>query len=95
MHAASSSPTPEQWIRDRFISLAEEIGKPGIFSHDDGLNQPISSAGVDSLEFVEIIMELEDQFGIEIGDEQLHPAITFAQLLAIVAEAGSCSIEQA
>lgn len=95
MPAASSSPSPEQWIQDRFIALAEEMGKPGLFSHDEDLNSPIASAGVDSLEFVEIVMELEEQFGIEIGDEQLHPGVTFAELFKIVAEAGSCSIGQA
>ncbi|MCT0208714.1 phosphopantetheine-binding protein [Synechococcus sp. CS-1332] len=87
MSATSSSPTPEQWIRDRFISLAEEMGEPGLFSHDDDLSSPISSAGVDSLEFLEIVMELEEEYGIEIGDEQLHPAITFAELFDIVAKA--------
>jgi acyl carrier protein len=95
MTAASSSPTPEQWIQDRFISLAEEMGKPGLFSHEDELNSPIASAGVDSLEFVEIVMELEEQYGIEIGDEQLHPSVTFSELFKIVAQAGSRSIEQA
>lgn len=89
MPAASSSPAPEQWIRDRFISLAEEMGRPGLFSHDDDLSSPISSVGVDSLEFVEIIMELEEEYGIEIGDEQLHPAVTFAELFNIVAESRS------
>jgi len=94
MTAAPSSPAPEQWIRDRFISLAEEMGKPGLFSHDDELNSPIASAGVDSLEFVEIVMELEEEYGIEISDEQLHPAVTFAELFSIVAKARPRSIHE-
>ena len=42
--------------------------------------------GADSLDFVELVMELEEEFDIEIGDDKLEEIETVAELIDIIVE---------
>ena len=44
----------------------------------------IQDIGADSLDVVEIIMELEEEFGIDITDEEAEKVSTVADLVALV-----------
>jgi acyl carrier protein len=61
---------------DRFIDLLREylpLAGPGGLDASTGLDQ----LGLDSLNTVEILIRLEDEFGVQIPDEELNAA-TFA-----------------
>ena len=45
---------------------------------------PLADLGVDSLEFYETIMILEDKFGITIDDSELHSSVTLEQIFVMV-----------
>ena len=45
---------------------------------------PLAELGVDSLEFFEVTMILEDKYDIIIPDTQLHSSITLKEILAVV-----------
>lgn len=44
----------------------------------------VDDLGADSLDSVEIVMELEDQFGIEINDDELDEIRTVGQLVKAI-----------
>jgi acyl carrier protein len=44
----------------------------------------LAELGVDSLDFVEIIMAVEEEFNIEVSDEKAEQIKTVADLVAIV-----------
>lgn len=44
----------------------------------------ITDLGLDSLDFVELVMETEDEFGVEIPDDEADQAKTFGQLADLV-----------
>jgi len=59
------------------IGLRHEELKPGT---------ELAALGVDSLDVVEVVMELEDAFDIEIQDEELHDVNTIQDLIHVVNE---------
>lgn len=44
----------------------------------------LDSLGVDSLDRVEIVMDLEDEFSIEVSDEEMANLVTVADLINLV-----------
>lgn len=70
-------------IRERVATCVEEV--VGFESKDlqDG-TEFIKDLGIDSLECVELIMGVEDEFDLRIEDEQAEKVITFGQLVAFV-----------
>ncbi len=40
--------------------------------------------GADSLDHIEVLMELEDEFGIQISDEEAEPVRTVAEIVRLV-----------
>lgn len=44
----------------------------------------LDSLGVDSLDRVEIVMDLEDEFNIEVSDEEMASLVTVADLIILV-----------
>lgn len=53
------------------------------FSDSNDMDDPVLDH-VDSLEFVEIVMDLEDEFNIEISDAETEAIETFNQLKTLV-----------
>lgn len=49
----------------------------------------INDLGADSLDTVELCMDLEAEFGIEISDEALENAQTFGDWVALIRAAGA------
>lgn len=47
-------------------------------------NATFDNLGLDSLDFVEVVMEVEETFGIEISDEELEPVRTLGDFVKIV-----------
>jgi acyl carrier protein len=50
--------------------------------HDD--THLVNDCGADSLDLVEIVMELEEEFDIEIPDAKAEGAVTVGQAVALV-----------
>lgn len=69
-------------IRKEIVTvIAEQLNKPVTsISNDDSLEK----LGADSLDRVEIIMKLEEQFGIEISDEEAEKVHTIGQVVDYV-----------
>ena len=62
--------------------IAEHLGLV-----EDGLKDDahiLDDLGADSLDTVELVMSLEEEFGIEIPDQQMDDIGTVAQAIAIV-----------
>ncbi len=65
-------------IRKEFKKLLRE-------DHPDDFDKiPLVELGIDSLEFYETLMILEDEHGIVIPDTELHSSITLEEILAMV-----------
>lgn len=45
---------------------------------------PIAAIGLDSLELLDLIMKIEDEFGIEIAIEDVDKNITISQLAKLI-----------
>lgn len=44
----------------------------------------INDLGADSLDTIELVMAVEEEFGIEIGDAEWESAVTFGNAVALV-----------
>ncbi len=71
-------------IRQEALSIiAEQLSKPVTALHDD---DTLEKLGADSLDRIEIIMKLEEHFGIEISDEQAEKIHNIGQVIDYVAQ---------
>jgi acyl carrier protein len=70
-------------IRDRVATLIEQICQPEIpkFSNPDG---PLVGAEFDSLDFASLLMAVEDEFGISIGEDDVSEIGTLNGLIAFI-----------
>jgi acyl carrier protein len=74
------------WFRDRLALWADLL--PESIDFD---SSTMSDLGIDSLELVELIMELEEQFGVTIPDEAAENFTTIADVIRyIVAHRDDC-----
>ena len=67
-------------------SIAEQLGVP----EADVSNEKafVADLGADSLDTVELVMALEDEFGIEIPDEEAEKIKTVGDAVRFIEEAG-------
>jgi acyl carrier protein len=63
--------------------IAEQLSKP---KHDIDENLSFDALGMDSLDRVEVVMKIEEQFGIEMNDERIDTISTVRELIAYVEE---------
>jgi acyl carrier protein len=64
-------------MNDKIKSIIAEI--TGITVDDE---TPLADQGIDSLDAVEIALELEEEFGIEISDDELWETVSDTATLA-------------
>ena len=62
--------------------IAEQIGVDVEGVTDE--KRRVADLGFDSLDDIEVLMALEDEFGIAIADEEAEPCETVAQIVALV-----------
>lgn len=67
----------------RIIQLVERVGKLDALNADDDFY----AAGVDSMDAMSLVMDLENEFGVAVPDEQFVAARTPRALAALVASA--------
>jgi acyl carrier protein len=62
------------------------LGKRGVAeaSQPDVLAMSLSSLGLDSLDFMELLNEIEEEFGVCIEDDTLTFSTTVAELMAFI-----------
>jgi len=60
----------------------------GVPASDVLPNVKLTELGADSLDYIELAMEIEDEFGIEIGDDAIAEAATVGQWIEIVERLG-------
>lgn len=71
-------------IHDAVLSIvAEQLAKS---KNEINENALFDSLGMDSLDRVEVIMKLEEQFAIEMNDERVDAICTVHELIAYVEE---------
>jgi acyl carrier protein len=63
--------------------VAEQLSKP---QHEIDANVHFDKLGMDSLDRVEVVMKIEEQFGIEMNDERIDSICTVNELVAYVEE---------
>lgn len=70
-------------IQDRVLRIvATQSGMAtGAVSRDTNI---FTDLGYDSLDFLELLMELEDEFGIELADEDCEKCRTAGDFIALV-----------
>ena len=55
-----------------------------VSSQSDLLPQSLSALGLDSLDFMELLNEIEEEFGVRIEDDTVSASTTVAELIAFV-----------
>lgn len=71
-------------ITDAIVTIvAEQLSKP---KHEIDENVHFDKLGMDSLDRVEIVMKIEEHFGIEMNDERIDTICTVRELIAYVEE---------
>lgn len=63
--------------------ISEQVGLRGEDIKDD---LPLAELGVDSLDFVEMVMDAEDYFDISITDEEAEKLTTLAEVVECIAK---------
>lgn len=59
--------------------VAEQMGRP--LDHIELRTNIITDLGADSLDQIELVMAIEDEFGIELVDEEIQDFYTVQQML--------------
>jgi acyl carrier protein len=81
VHVVAITPEPFDPLRDRVGKvLTDQLGVDGPI----GLDATKESLGIDSLDEVEIVMALEDEFNIQLADEQVERVVNVADLVNLV-----------
>ena len=72
----------EQQIFDRIVTIIQERqGEDFVVAENLSLKDDLDADSVDLMEFV---LTIEDEFGIEIGDEEIDNLQSVADVLAII-----------
>ena len=72
----------EQQIFDRIVTIIQERqGEDFVVTENLSLKDDLDADSVDLMEFV---LTIEDEFGIEIGDEEIDNLNSVADVLAII-----------
>lgn len=72
----------EQEIFDRIVTIIQERqGEDFVVTENLSLKDDLNADSVDLMEFV---LTVEDEFGIEIGDEEIDNLQSVADILAII-----------
>lgn len=72
----------EQQIFDRIVTIIQERqGEDFVVTENLSLKDDLNADSVDLMEFV---LTVEDEFGIEIGDEEIDNLQSVADVLAII-----------
>lgn len=72
----------EQQIFDRIVTIIQECqGEDFVVTENLSLKDDLDADSVDLMEFV---LTVEDEFGIEIGDEEIDNLQSVADVLAII-----------
>ena len=72
----------EQAIFDRIVTIIQERqGEDFVVTENLSLKDDLDADSVDLMEFV---LTIEDEFGIEIGDEEIDNLQSVADVLAII-----------
>ncbi len=72
----------EQQIFDRIVTIIQERqGEDFVVTENLSLKDDLDADSVDLMEF---ILTIEDEFGIEIGDEEIDNLNSVADVLAII-----------
>ena len=72
----------EQQIFDRIVTIIQERqGEDFVVTENLSLKDDLNADSVDLMEF---ILTVEDEFGIEIGDEEIDNLQSVADVLAII-----------
>ncbi|MFN8131227.1 MAG: acyl carrier protein [Solirubrobacteraceae bacterium] len=74
----------EQQVLERVRSELEAIKVPG--AAEATMNTTWDDLEVDSLDLVELVRALEDEYGIEISDERLKPIASVGDAVRLVLE---------
>lgn len=70
---------------DTFSKIADIVAeKLGIDKKRITINSTMTELGADSLDLVEIIMKLEENFGLEIGDEDAEHMSTMKEVVEYI-----------
>lgn len=76
-------------LRERIIAIIEHTIKR--WNNDDDLvvdtSKWLQDYGLDSLDFVELVIELEDTYRIELDDDRLADVKSFDDLITLVQKA--------
>lgn len=72
----------EQQVLERVRAELEAIKVPG--AADAGMDTTWQDLEVDSLDLVELVRALEDEYGIRISDEQLQPIASVGDAVRLV-----------
>ena len=71
-------------VADTIVTIvAEQLSKP---KQDIDETVNFDALGMDSLDRVEVVMKIEEQFGIEMNDERIDAICTVRELIAYVEE---------
>lgn len=68
-------------VRDTIIKIIEDKMSASELEDDARL---VDDLAMDSLDYVEVVIEIEEKFGIRIDDEKLQPIETIGQLIELV-----------
>ncbi len=63
------------------IAIIRKLPNPAVKTRELVVDLPLAEQGIDSLDTMSIVLDLEDSFGIRIPDEALDKGLTIDRLL--------------
>lgn len=74
-------------MQDTFAKIVDIVaGKLDVDKNSITMESTFTDLGADSLDLLEIIMRLEEQFGIEINDEEAENMTKMSEVVAYINE---------
>lgn len=73
-------------IKSKMVKIVKDANKTVVIQNDEDFDRPLGEIGLDSLDFMSILFSVQDQFNINIPDEDIDGLNTLNKLIRYIDE---------